>query len=218
MTLGEPEWTPEMDVVLLQAITRFRPVGVHKHFRMVSVLRFFNRNSPRSQNAQQLWEHLEDFFDLNALDALADESDDDVPLEVRSKRSVFPFKFRSEFALPFDEFEPVMNERRMADPSPAPSSTAVTPGARSGRGTRMSQNSPDGSSSAPSSPVMSDALDEDMSTSPSPPPPPVQQPKRRGRKPKIADPKDEDDEGSSKRTKVSSSTTSTSHTPAKRRR
>ncbi|KAJ3279459.1 hypothetical protein HK104_001454 [Borealophlyctis nickersoniae] len=141
---GPVNWTPEMDIALFQAIARYRPVGVHKHFRMLNVQRFFNKHTGLSLNLDQLWAHLGTFYDLDALDAMADESDDDITLDAARKRSGFPFKAYAEFNLPSDEFESIMIEQRRAE-SPVPDQggpSAGISGVGRGRGAGLRGSSP----------------------------------------------------------------------------
>ncbi|KAI8827198.1 chromatin modification-related protein EAF7-domain-containing protein [Fimicolochytrium jonesii] len=107
-------WTPEWEIILFNALVRFRPVGVHKHFRMLSMQRYFRRETGVTLTIQQLWNHLSLFYDLGALDAMADESDDEITFEARRKRSGYPFKVVAEFSLPGDEFDSIISEHRKA--------------------------------------------------------------------------------------------------------
>ncbi|KAJ3336856.1 High-affinity nitrate transporter 2.1 [Gonapodya sp. JEL0774] len=65
-------WTPEMEIVLFQALAKYKPIGVHKHFRMLSVSRFFNSNSPVKLPLQALWERFGRYYDVAGLDEVAD--------------------------------------------------------------------------------------------------------------------------------------------------
>ncbi|KAJ1535486.1 hypothetical protein HK096_002426, partial [Nowakowskiella sp. JEL0078] len=82
---------PENEIVLLQAMARFRPI-----VRMSSA---------------QLWSHISTLYNLDILNAVADEYDEDGPIESRKKRDIFPFSVKSEFYLPFEEFDHILQEQ-----------------------------------------------------------------------------------------------------------
>ncbi|TPX65559.1 hypothetical protein SpCBS45565_g05069 [Spizellomyces sp. 'palustris'] len=150
------QWTPELEIVLFHALARFRPVGVHKHFRMLSVQRYFNKETGLDLTVNQLWAHLSNYYDLDALDAMADETDDDITFEARRKRSGYPFKVVAEFSLPTDDFESIIVEHRKAV-SPVPDRGASTrragrassPATESTRSTPEPQAEPETPATAP---------------------------------------------------------------------
>ena len=140
------EWTPEMDVTLFQAVVRYKPVGVHKHFRMVNVQRFFNTNMGTALSAQDIWSRLSRYYDLAQLDILADSnsnggiavkdeqgdastaSPSEEPVVVSRRDSnasldCWPpspaslFRKTRNFELPMDEFDDLIEEQRKADVS-----------------------------------------------------------------------------------------------------
>ncbi|KAJ3014284.1 hypothetical protein HKX48_005236 [Thoreauomyces humboldtii] len=114
-------WTPEIETHLFDAVIKFRPLGVHKHFRIVSVQRHLRSHTGNLVPVPELWAHLSHYYDLAALDAMADETDDDITFEARKKRAGYPFKVVAEFSLPADEFEDMIGETRKAvAASPAP--------------------------------------------------------------------------------------------------
>ncbi|KAJ3038088.1 hypothetical protein HDV00_000971 [Rhizophlyctis rosea] len=147
-------WSADLEVSFFQGIARYRPVGVHKHFRMLNVQRFFNKHTGLNVTVDQLWERLALYYNLEELDSLADESDDEITIEARRKRSAYPFKVTAEFNLPSEDFESIITEQRRADSGTdgedegddATSSSEVA-SARKGR-----RDSSPGLSSEPSSP------------------------------------------------------------------
>ncbi|KAI8053281.1 chromatin modification-related protein EAF7-domain-containing protein [Syncephalis plumigaleata] len=64
-------WTTAMEIALFRAIARHKPVGLHKHFRMMGVVEEYNRQSPIKLNADDIWTHLSTMYDLNSLDEMA---------------------------------------------------------------------------------------------------------------------------------------------------
>ncbi|KAG1110263.1 hypothetical protein G6F42_015388 [Rhizopus arrhizus] len=71
--LGDKEWDAGMELALLNAISRCKPVGIHKHFRIISVQRQFNQNSPVACSIKEIWQRLGDFYGMAALDELVSE-------------------------------------------------------------------------------------------------------------------------------------------------
>ncbi|KAJ3179049.1 hypothetical protein HDU85_005004 [Gaertneriomyces sp. JEL0708] len=99
------EWTPELDIILFQALVKFRPVGVHKHFRMLSVRRYFNKETALDLGVKQLRERLEYYYDMDTLNALVEEAAEDPTADPRPEHSNFPFKTVAEFSLPTESFD-----------------------------------------------------------------------------------------------------------------
>jgi hypothetical protein len=83
------EWDAGMELALLNAIARCKPVGkykdkkkgrislikllfigIHKHFRIISVQKQFNQNSPVSCTVKEIWQRLGEFYGMSALDEL----------------------------------------------------------------------------------------------------------------------------------------------------
>ncbi|KAJ3327716.1 hypothetical protein HDU76_011261 [Blyttiomyces sp. JEL0837] len=119
-------WTPEMEITLWQAISVARPIGVHKHFRMISILRQLHKNSHTSVRAADVWKHLSLYFDLPSLDELADSVDEDQIEELSKRRSIYPFYSQTEFSLPLDDFDNLISQTRQAQ-AQSPSDTPHHP-------------------------------------------------------------------------------------------
>ncbi|KAI9597512.1 chromatin modification-related protein EAF7-domain-containing protein [Syncephalis fuscata] len=68
-------WTTAMEIALFRAIARHKPVGLHKHFRMMGVVEEYNRQSPIKLTAEDIWTHLAAMYDLTSLDEMAKEND-----------------------------------------------------------------------------------------------------------------------------------------------
>ncbi|RKP23657.1 chromatin modification-related protein EAF7-domain-containing protein [Syncephalis pseudoplumigaleata] len=64
-------WTTAMEIALFRAVARHKPVGLHKHFRMMGVVEEYNRQSPIKLNAEDIWLHLANMYDLTSLDEMA---------------------------------------------------------------------------------------------------------------------------------------------------
>ncbi|KAK3828368.1 MAG: chromatin modification-related protein EAF7-domain-containing protein [Benniella sp.] len=124
MKAVDSKWDETMEMALFYAAIKFKPVGMHKHFRMINLHRHFNKHSHTPCTIAELWEKLGTLYDLQALDEredsamFADEEDDES--DSNEERDI-SFKNSEEFVLPLDEFDHVVNE--IADPtraSPSP--------------------------------------------------------------------------------------------------
>ncbi|KAL2916150.1 hypothetical protein HK105_204241 [Polyrhizophydium stewartii] len=122
----DPLWAPELEMTLFQAIAKYRPVGVHKHFRILNIQRFINKNMGTDISVQEIWDHLRMLYGLEKLDELADEYDTEISPDRLAQRSIHPFMAKRDFALPADEFFDLMDERRRAEASPAGTPSAPT--------------------------------------------------------------------------------------------
>ncbi|KAL6245405.1 hypothetical protein RBB50_007404 [Rhinocladiella similis] len=111
--LWPSQWTDEQESALLQAIVRWKPVGIHKHFRIIAIREHLlsqnviNAEDPHTTIAG-IWAKLSTLYDLPKLDerenATVDISDD-------PENETLYFK---DFELPREEFEEMMWQKRLA--------------------------------------------------------------------------------------------------------
>lgn len=45
-------------------------LGIHKHFRIISIQKQFNQNNPMPCTIQEIWDKLNEFYGMEALDEL----------------------------------------------------------------------------------------------------------------------------------------------------
>ncbi|KAJ9608096.1 hypothetical protein H2200_007084 [Cladophialophora chaetospira] len=125
-------WTVPQESALLQSIIRHKPVGIHKHFRMIAIrddLLTTGLISPDDAHTSiaGIWRKLGTLYDLEKLDEREDSIiADTVPVGGGSKGSTTDGgggdEYWREFELPRDEFEELMWQKRFA---PADSASAV---------------------------------------------------------------------------------------------
>ncbi|KAG2204480.1 hypothetical protein INT46_005409 [Mucor plumbeus] len=114
--LSEKEWDAGMELALLNAISRCKPVGIHKHFRIISVQRQFNQNSPVACSIKEIWQRLGNFYGMSALDEL-EEEDEEQEEEEREEQEKKKGDIKNEFSLPLDDYEQLISEHRQDDQS-----------------------------------------------------------------------------------------------------
>jgi len=107
-------WTDEQESALLRAVIQFKPVGMHKHFRMIAIRDYmFNQGviSPEDAHttARGIWEKLKSLYDLAKLD----EREDSIVNDGVDESGEVVAYWR-DFELPREDFEALMWERRLA--------------------------------------------------------------------------------------------------------
>ncbi|KAF9099975.1 hypothetical protein BGX29_006860 [Mortierella sp. GBA35] len=130
MSGTENTWDETMEMALFYAAIKFKPVGMHKHFRMVNLHKHFNKHSPTPCTISELWEKLGTMYDLQTLDEredsglFADEEEEDVDSDGEEKE--ISFKNSEEFVLPLHDYDHLVTEvfrEPSRNPSPSPMRT-----------------------------------------------------------------------------------------------
>ncbi|KAL1936305.1 hypothetical protein VTP01DRAFT_439 [Rhizomucor pusillus] len=122
----EIEWDASMELALLSAVARCKPVGMHKHFRIVSIQHQFKQRTGKSLSLKEIWERLSAYYGLEALEELEAEDEEEAAEEGDANRSTH------EFSLPLDEYEHIISEHRQdgtaeaTSPSPPPAKRSRT--------------------------------------------------------------------------------------------
>ncbi|KAJ2890928.1 hypothetical protein IWW38_003867 [Coemansia aciculifera] len=71
-------WTPEVELALFLAMVGLRPVGIHRHFRLVNIYtRLLGRVEGTSLSMDDLKHRLDQLYNINMLDEIEEEEDDD---------------------------------------------------------------------------------------------------------------------------------------------
>ncbi|KAG0039850.1 hypothetical protein BGZ83_002710 [Gryganskiella cystojenkinii] len=137
MAVGANAWDETMEMALCYAAIKYKPVGMHKHFRMINLHRHFNKCSPTPCTITELWEKLGTLYDLSTLDEREDltlfmgdgeEEEEEEEEDEDEDTDEISFKHSEEFVLPFYEFddhvrEIIIKEEESRHPSPSPMRT-----------------------------------------------------------------------------------------------
>lgn len=107
-------WTDDQESALLRAIIRYKPVGIHKHFRMLAVREYMlNQGVINPEDSHTsisgMWKKLNTLYDLSKLD----EREDSV-LNGGSEENGDSSLYWRDFELPREDYEALMWDRRLA--------------------------------------------------------------------------------------------------------
>jgi MRG-binding protein len=105
-------WTDDQESGLLRACVQWKPVGMHKHFRMIAIRNQLINEGLISETDEHtstagIWKKLKIMYDLPRLDEREDS-------EVSDKVDAGTQGYWRDFELPRDDFESMMWERRLA--------------------------------------------------------------------------------------------------------
>ncbi|KAH8548729.1 chromatin modification-related protein EAF7-domain-containing protein [Umbelopsis sp. PMI_123] len=122
----ESDWQAQKELALLNAISKCKPVGMHKHFRIISIQRQFNQDNSTPLTIEEIWRELEHLYGIEALNELMgfnlqEEADEEDDMDIDQ-----PGVGVSEFTLPMDDYEQLIFEHRQDDQSSRQGSTSPT--------------------------------------------------------------------------------------------
>lgn len=108
-------WTDDQESALLRACVQWKPVGMHKHFRMIAIRgqllsEGLINEADEHTSVAGIWKKLGSLYDLPGLDEREDaQIDDNAEDEDDSQHNYW-----RDFELPRDDFEALMWDRRLA--------------------------------------------------------------------------------------------------------
>jgi hypothetical protein len=128
LTVPQAPWTYDLEIALFNALVNFRPIGIHKAMRLVSILNHVNSKAGPTDpvlTLQDIKDKLNELYDMEGLEEQeeTEETDEDPSVQ------------RTEFEFPFQDVVGIIEDRGRGvegDCSP-PSSPEAVMSVRSGR-------------------------------------------------------------------------------------
>ncbi|KAG9080296.1 hypothetical protein FRC06_006821 [Ceratobasidium sp. 370] len=115
-----PFFTLDGEIALFRSIERARPVGMHKHFHMLTLRRSIRSESGVWVDVAAIWAKLATMYHLDALDDMDDQQFNPTTGRIilypntTDPGVLHNHPYFREFALPYHQFNDLMTARRAA--------------------------------------------------------------------------------------------------------
>lgn len=115
--------TLQGEIALFRSIERARPVGMHKHFHMLTLRRSIHSETGVWVDVSAIWAKLATLYHLEVLDDMDEQQFDPTSGRIilfpvdPDPAVLYSHPFFREFALPYSQFSELMATRRAASPS-----------------------------------------------------------------------------------------------------
>jgi Chromatin modification-related protein EAF7 len=136
----QPPWTYDSEIALFRAIISYRPVGLHKSLRLVSILNSINSQLLPTDppiTLQDIKSKLDELYDIQGIEEQEDESEETPTEEDRptTTTTISKEKQFNEFELPFKDLVGFIEDRGKGIDGDCslPSSPEAVMSVRSGR-------------------------------------------------------------------------------------
>src|SRR5579859_7856387 len=121
----QPPWTYDLECALFRAIIDFRPIGIHKSLRLISILNTINTKLPSTETPLTLADLKSKLNELYNMEGLEEQEESEEAEEESNK----------EFEFPYEEVIGIVEDRGQAvdGDGSVPSSPEAVMSVRSGR-------------------------------------------------------------------------------------
>jgi hypothetical protein len=133
----QPPWTYDLEIALFKAIVTYRPIGIHRSLRLVSILNAINSQIPTSETPLTLQDVKSKLSELYNMEGLEEQEESEDTTEEETKPN------QSEFEFPFQEVVEIIEDRGKgvegdcsAPSSPEALMSVKSGGSGRGRGTK----------------------------------------------------------------------------------
>ena len=101
----QPPWTYDLEIALFKAIVTYRPIGIHRSLRLVTILNAVNSQIPSSDSPLTLQDIKSKLGELYNMEGLEEQEESEDTTEEDPKQT------QTEFEFPFEEVVGIIEDR-----------------------------------------------------------------------------------------------------------